>query len=75
MKVQDSRQSGRELLHIGCDSGCGLTPSIFNSSDSAVELGPHVLAHQASSHSMRVENGAHSLMVISSVPSAWEYAA
>lgn len=44
-----------------------LTPSIFNSSDSAVELGPRNFAHQASSHSVRVENGAHSLGVSSSV--------
>ena len=41
------------------------TLSIFKSSDKAVELGPCSFAHCASSHSMCIENGAHSFGISS----------
>ena len=62
---QEYRQAGMMLFKMTDNIDNERTPSIFKSSDKAVELGPRSFAHRASSHSMRVENGAHSFGISS----------
>ena len=65
MISQEYWQAGMMLFKMIANTNNERTPSIFRSSDKAVELGPHSFAHCANSHSMQVENGAHSLGISS----------
>ena len=67
IRVIPRAEERQSVMEEGREMGI-LTPSICSNSDNAVELGPRNFAQRATSHSRRVENGAHSDGSFSSSP-------